>query len=108
MLLFKLEHVDAIKRGRKTQTRRRGARRWNVGTVHQARLHRFGSPVAYLEIISVAREPLGDITTTDAWREGYNNIAAFRDAWQRINGAWDAAEQVWVVTFRAVRKPRSA
>ena len=70
MILFKPEHKEAIKRRKKTQTRRIGKKRWNVGSIHQAKLdYRKGSEAfAYLRITGVREEFLGQITDADAKR----------------------------------------
>jgi len=99
MLLFIRDHVEPILSGRKTQTRRRGGKRWNVGTVHQARTTMFGDPFAYLLIAGVYRQALGDMPADDALREGYDNLLAYREVWVRINKSWDPKEAVWVVNF---------
>ena len=39
MILFQEEHVQPILDGHKTQTRRLGKKRWNVGAVHQCKLN---------------------------------------------------------------------
>ena len=100
MILFKAEHVHPILEGRKTQTRRLGKRRWNVGAVHQCRTQLFGEPFARVEIVAVRQERLRSITLEDALAEGYTGPGVFLNAFYRINNmAWDADPLVWVVTF---------
>ncbi len=104
MILFKPEHKEMILRKKKTQTRRTGQRRWNVGSIHQAKLdYRKGSQAfAYIRIIAVREEFLGMITDEDARREGYPSIKAYRKIFKRIYGHWDPHMPVWVVDFELV------
>ncbi|MEW6016517.1 MAG: ASCH domain-containing protein [Pseudomonadota bacterium] len=106
MILFKPEHVQPILEGRKTQTRRTGKRRWNVGAVHQARTAIFGEPFARLRIKDVHQESLGEIDEADARAEGYPSVAAYREAFTRIYGKWDDLMKVWVVDFEAVEEEK--
>jgi hypothetical protein len=109
MISFKPEHVRPILEGRKTQTRRLGKKRWNVGAVHQCRTRLFdGEPFASVRITSVRREPLGEISHADVVREGYKTIADFRGAWEAIYGRpFDRDLEVWVVDFELVAGKRS-
>lgn len=102
MILFKPEHVTPILEGRKTQTRRVGKRRWNVGAEHQCRTKLFGAPFAIVRILDVREEHLGDISLSDARAEGYEGRAGFREVWKRINDVWDPDLLVWVVEFELV------
>lgn len=102
MILYKREHVAPILRLDKIQTRRRGKRRWKVGSIHQAKLNYFSKPFAKLEIVSVYQERLGDISEDDARREGYPSVALYIEAFKRIYGDWDPDEIVWVVNFKLI------
>lgn len=103
MILFKPEHVAPILAGTKTQTRRLGAKRWNVGAVHQLQTRLFDSSSVFgrAVILNVAQQCLGSMTTGDTQAEGYDNVGAFIDAWERINGqnCWAPRLPVWVVSF---------
>lgn len=109
MLLFKSEHVEPILLGRKTQTRRLGKKRWNVGAVHQARTRMMdaSSCFAYLEIGGYYYDALHAIQPYEAWAEGYESIEAYRVEWNRINGEgyWLLNPDVHVVCFRVARLP---
>ena len=108
MILFKPEHVPMILDGTKTQTRRLGKKRWNVGAVHQARTKLFGEPFAGLRITGVRRQVLCEITYPEALAEGYQSINEYLDAFCRINGtprSFDVVNQeVWVVDFERVQE----
>ena len=106
MLLFKPEHVQPILDGRKTQTRRLWphGQRVKVGAIHQCRTRMLDaeSCFARIAIKQVQHEPLGWITNLDAWAEGYDDAAAYMEAFERINGAADPDQMVYVVSFDLV------
>lgn len=105
MILFKPEHIDNIISGRKTETRRGGKRRWNVGVVRQCQTRMMDSSSVFcrVEILSVDRERLGDITDAGVRAEGYETMQNYYAAWERINGRIDLDEKVWVVKFRLTK-----
>jgi len=103
MILFKPEHVQMILEGKKTQTRRTGDKRWNVGAIHQARTNMpwmdDSGYFADIRILDVRRECVGDISSEDVSAEGYETHEEFKKIWRWINGDWDPFEEVWVVEF---------
>ena len=100
MMLFKPEHVDMILTGKKTQTRRLWKkRRALVGSIHQARTELFGKPFAYLKILDVHQEYLGEISDEDCIKEGDYTYESYRDIWKKINKSYDTFQKVWVVEF---------
>lgn len=58
-----------------------------------------------IRITSIRCERLQDISEDDARAEGVADVAAYRELWERINGAgsWDANPFVWVYGFEVVR-----
>lgn len=99
MILFKPEHVDLILSGEKTQTRRLGKKRWNVGAVHQCKTGLFDDLFARVKILDVYEERLGDMGYVDIAAEGYAG-KDYKAAWERINKKpWDDDLVVWVVAF---------
>ncbi len=106
MILFKPAHVGLIVEGRKTQTRRLGGKRWNVGAVHQCRTSRFNDPFTRVRILAVRQERLGDISDQDIYREGYGDEPGdYKRVWESIyRQPWDDNLEVWVVDFGLVDK----
>lgn len=104
MILFRPEHIASILEGRKTQTRRMGAKRWNVDALHQCRTRMLDetSCFARVRILDVRREQLLDITEEDARAEGYETRRDFLEAFHRINPKAAPNPEVWVVTFARV------
>lgn len=104
MILFKKRFIELILSGKKTSTRRIGAKRWNVGSTHQLKTSFFSEPFAVVEILGVRQEKLGDISQADSGSEGFNTpaefIASYRDI-HKLDEADDiAATQVWVINFK--------
>ena len=104
MILFKSYHVQPILDGRKTQTRRKGKKRWNVGAVHQAQTGLFEEPFAKLKILGVREERLVAISERDVKAEGYESRGEFFQAWEIIHGGIQPRRSVWVVDFELVRE----
>jgi hypothetical protein len=103
VILFRPEHRAPILEGRKTQTRRLGRKRWNVGAVHQARTRMMdaGSAFGHLGILAVRREPVVEIDKADAHAEGYDSCESYLEAFARINGIDEVPPdlEAWVVRF---------
>ena len=71
MFLFQKNHIDMIRKGTKTQTRRNHKRaRAKVGAIHQCRTELFGPPHCHIRVTRVWQERLGDINYADAHQEG--------------------------------------
>jgi len=111
-MLFKDHHIEQIRNGAKTQTRRDwadGYARPNVGSVHGATTEMFqpdDETDCYIRIVDVGQEPLGELSPGDAQAEGGYTITEFRDVWREINGQWDPSLVVDVVTFEYVGRER--
>ena len=116
MILFKPEHVPMILSGRKTETRRRGRKRWSVGSVHQCqtKMLRNDSVFAHVRVLDVREAWLFLTTPEDAFREGYGSVDEFVTVYLAINhvdGQDDAAvdkafsEPIWALRFELVSSP---
>ena len=112
MILFKPEMAQAILEGRKTITRRRGRRRWNVGAVHQcytrpAFANPPGKPFGRVQIVSLFEESYPGQGASiseqrDAEWEGFRSWSEFCKAYACINGGHTLAEPCWRVSFKLV------
>jgi len=106
VMLFKPKHVDLIQRRIKVQTRRVWKHcRVKVGNVYQARTKLFdkGSTFARLKVLAIGREMLLDVSESDAREEGYEDRAAFLQAFHEINGDESNPNPlVWVIKFEVV------
>lgn len=109
MILFKIEHKRMILDGTKTQTRRKGSRRWKAGSIHKCYTRPAwvgGEPFASVRIMAVRRERLGAVTDSDARAEGYRNVVDYLEAYRRIYKVKDMVAEldteVWVVDFEKV------
>lgn len=105
MILFRPEHVAPILEGRKTQTRRAGNKRWNVGAVHQCKTTLFSPepPFARVRIIDVRRQKLGEMSREEVLAEGYKTWPQYVAALSAIHGReFGLEEEVWVVEFEVV------
>lgn len=113
MIGFIADHAPLILKKRKTQTRRMGKKRWNIGAIHQCYVGspRTGrEPFARVRITAVRQERLGDISHEDTLREGYQGIQKYMEAFGRINHLpWTVEvlqRPVWVVDFELVEPDR--
>jgi hypothetical protein len=83
-MLFKKEHIPMVLQHRKTQTRRIHKREWQIGKIYPFSDKLFGKPQGYVLITRKWKEPLGDISTEDVHKEGYNSLEEYKKAWERI------------------------
>jgi len=105
LILFKPEHVDMIRSGRKTQTRRIWKKpRAKVGAVHLAKTKMLSREYfAKLRILDVYREFPSDISDDDARAEGYDDASAYLVAFCRINHLSAIPDKtVFVVKFEVI------
>jgi hypothetical protein len=108
-MIFQSEHREQIRTDEKTMTRRqwddnrvtvgKTYRATRGGNVEQGMFTPRSECNCFIRVTDVYREALGEMDAADARREGSYTLAEFRDAWQAINGEWNADEQVWVVAF---------
>jgi len=102
-LPFRLEHMEPILKGIKTQTSRKGIpdRKVRADAIVHASV--WQPHFADLRIISIERKKLGEFTEEDAKREGGYTLNEFKAVWKDIHGQWDDNETVYIIHFEKVR-----
>lgn len=102
-LPFRLSHMDAILKGAKTQTSRKGIPdpKVRVGAIVHASV--WQPHFADLHITSIERKRLGEMTVEDAEREGDYTLEEFKEVWKSIHGDWNDDESVYVIHFKRVK-----
>jgi uncharacterized protein YhfF len=114
-MLFKDRHIEQIRTGEKTVTRREWAENYHgptVGSVVAAKTDLFtpnSDCDCFIRIVDKREERLGDITETSARREGdYDGVDEFREGYEAVYGdeAWDDEKTVMVVEFEYVGRER--
>jgi hypothetical protein len=109
-----------VLRGEKTQTRRpvmshdealydangaieaitaNGNEKWRVGNTISVEPSREKPSVGRVEIVSIRRERVDQISPGDIKAEGFPDRAAFFDLWVRMHGETAVKKEVWVLTF---------
>lgn len=111
-LLFQPEHIDKIRNGTKTATRRDWSDNYNPPTLESIQIaatHLFTSEEnadCYVKINQVYDQQLGEMTPEDALKEGGYSAEEFKQVWKDINGSWDPTKLVTVVEFEYIGKTR--
>jgi hypothetical protein len=125
-LSFKPELLEKVLAGTKTQTRRlvkrgeaiaelngvfavyftvanRSRIKWQVGRKYAVVPGRGKPGQGFIRLKKIRFELVDEITEDDAIAEGFDNIVAFYEAWNRINpNAWhDTA--VWALEFEVIK-----
>lgn len=87
-MLFKTEHIEMIKKGTKTQTRRNWKRRMvKPGGIYKVKTKMLSKDYhCKIKVISVNKEKLFDMNEDDFIAEGYTDPNEFWDIWEKING----------------------
>lgn len=109
MFLFQKHHIDMIRAGNKTQTRRNHkAPRARLDSVHQCRTELFGRPHCHIHIIRVWQERLGDISREDAINEGgYDRDDYISGLIEMHKGKLTVDSLIWCYEFELVEEVRS-
>lgn len=111
---FQPGFAEAIIEGAKTVTRRRmspnprspwyrGECSIKVGRTYAVCPGRGKIAIAHVRVLAVDRVRLGDMSDTEAHREGVDSAALFEGVWRDINGSYDPQEWVYRVEFELVR-----
>lgn len=109
MILFQKWFRDQILEGGKTETRRLGKKRWNVGSIHMATTNRFDPAATFAQVLiqEVEEVRIGDIDDEGARREGFHDRSAFLTTFHHLNLerlpaiGWQD-EYCWRVRFKVV------
>ena len=105
-MIFQPEHIDQIRTGEKTVTRRRWRRKMaSEGNVYMATTSLYTSHTdadCYIRVTDVYDEPLGELTPEHADREGGYTVDEFEALWCEIYDEWNPADVVTVVEFEYV------
>lgn len=104
-MIFSPAHARLVLEGRKSQTRRRvrpgeTVCRWVPGRSYSVQHDRGKRAVGRLVVVSVAQQPLGDLTLRDARAEGFRTRREFRDHWHRLFPDMTGRDVVWVLVIR--------
>lgn len=103
--IFQSHFVEAILRGRKTETRRICKNLPRVGKRARFITQRGGKPFATARIDSVKIQRLGMIGHKDALHEGCPSACAgdpqgwFKRIWTEMHGKWNPRQEVYVITW---------
>lgn len=102
-MIFSPDLAALITLGHKTVTRRRRDPgvpcRYVVGRSYAMQVARGGMAIERLIIDRVDATVAGDISRTDATREGFRSVGAFKRRWSELYGHFDAAQPVWRIEF---------
>ena len=101
-LPFRLDHMDPIMKGIKTQTSRKALPdpKIRIGAIVHASV--WQPNFAGLHITSIERKRLGNFTEEDAKKEGGYTLEQFKNVWRRIHGEWNENEIVYVIGFEKI------
>ena len=103
--MFDKQTLDLILKGKKTQTRRlrkNEIQPANPGNIHKLKIDRTDKSYGYIEILSCDKAVFGDITETDARKEGFKNIEEYTEYFVSVNGEVKKNTPIWVINFKLV------
>ncbi len=107
-MMFKKEFLPLILSGRKTQTRRTHTRLLSVGKVYSIQVSRTESTSRHFRITKRYRQSLGEVTEEEAYLEGFDSLAEFKQKWISIYGSWEPARDVVVYEFTVIETLKTA
>lgn len=103
-LSFKARYIEPILQGRKRYTMR-ARTRLKVGDEVAATCRYDRPPFARLRITAIREVRLGDLTEADARADGYTDLAARRDEWNRLHPGhpWRSDRTIHRICFIVLR-----
>lgn len=117
-MMFHQDHIEKIRTGEKTQTRRTWSENYNArpsaGDIRMATPAKLGPIVSheeadcYIRVTRADREPLGAMTEADAEAEGGYTLKEFKYLWEGLHGqgSWEDGRVVDVIEFEYVGEER--
>jgi len=105
-MLFPPEHVEMIKKGLKTQSRRKWIRRMvKRDVIYKVKTQLLSNSYhCKIRVLDVRLERLGDMTDLDAMKTGGCTLEEYKRVWSAKNGEWDPDLLVHVVDFQLVKE----
>jgi hypothetical protein len=106
-MIFTAEHIEKIRRGEKTETRRIWKRpHVKVGGVYKTRRSQWRKPEdgnPSIRVTEMRTEPLSKLDEKAARREGGYTLHEFVEPWRGLHGEWNPGQEVYVVRFEVVK-----
>ena len=105
-MLFTPEHVEMIKKGVKTQTRRDWKKRMvKVGGVYKVKTKMLSKDYhCKIMVDNIRQELLKRISEEDAKKEGCKDVWEYFLVWSKINKRWNGDLCVYVIDFHLVER----
>ena len=104
MMFDKLTVSKIIKR-RKTVTRRlrkNDKSPAKIGNIHKLKIDRTPKGYGYIQIENVYPSTFGELTLTDALKEGFDSIQEYQKYFLKVNGTIHPNTPIWVVEFKYI------
>ncbi|NDJ54293.1 MAG: hypothetical protein GYB68_14575 [Chloroflexi bacterium] len=76
--------------------------KYQVDKTYSVRPHPTADAVGYIIINDIQRGIIGDMTDLDAYHEGFDSLAAFKENWINVYSEWDPQQAVWVIHFELI------
>jgi hypothetical protein len=103
-LSFRLENVQPILSGVKTQVTKKGIPDSKIKTRATVHAAVWEPHFADLRIVSVERKRLKYFTEEDAKAEGGCTLEEFKKTWKKQHGEWNENELVYTIHFQKTNK----
>ena len=102
-MMFKKDLIDKTLNGTKTMTSR-DKPLYKVGAVTNLMANKDYSKATgkYIKITAVYDKALGKFTDEDSRKEGFENIAEFKQYWEENIDVWNPDKIVWVHEYELV------
>ncbi len=105
-MMFDKLTKDLIVSGKKTQTRR--LRKYGRGRpavpnhIHKIKIDRTKKTYGEILILSCEEAVFGQITESDAHKEGFSNVKEYTEYFESVNGKVYDDTPIWVVNFKYI------